>query len=88
MNHVIKDGTLMDKSEVKVAQSRPTLCDPGQNTGVGRTQVLQARIVVWVAFPFSRRSSRPRDQIQVSCIAGRFFTTEPPGKPLKISGFL
>ena len=59
MNHVIKDGTLMDKSEVKVAQSRPTLCDPGQNTGVGRTQVLQARIVVWAAFPFSRGSSQP-----------------------------
>ena len=28
----------------------------------------------WVAIPFSRGSSRPRDQIQVSCIAGGFFT--------------
>ena len=37
--------------------------------------ILQARIVEWVAFPFSRGSSQPRDQTQVSCIAGGFFTT-------------
>ena len=36
--------------------------------------ILQARILEWVAFPFSRGSSQPRDQIQVSHIAGRFFT--------------
>ena len=36
--------------------------------------ILQARIVEWVAFPFSRGSSQPRDRSQVSCIAGRFFT--------------
>ena len=36
--------------------------------------ILQARILQWVAFPFSRESSQPKDQIQVSCIAGRFFT--------------
>ena len=36
--------------------------------------ILQARIVEWVAIPFSRESSWPRDQTQVSCIAGRFFT--------------
>ena len=36
---------------------------------------LQARILEWVAFPFSRGSSQPRDQTQVSCIAGRFFTS-------------
>ena len=35
--------------------------------------ILQARILEWVAFPFSRGSSQPRDQIQVSHIAGRFF---------------
>ena len=33
-------------------------------------------------FPSPRGSSQPRDQTWVSCIAGRFFTTEPPGKPL------
>ena len=35
---------------------------------------LQARILEWVAIPFSRASSQPRDPAQVSCIAGRFFT--------------
>ena len=37
--------------------------------------ILQARILEWVAFPFSRVSSRPRDQSQVSHIVGRFFTS-------------
>ena len=37
--------------------------------------ILQARILEWVAFPFSRGSSQPRDQTQVSHIAGRFFTS-------------
>ena len=37
--------------------------------------ILQARILEWVAFPFSRRSSQPRDQIQISHIAGGFFTS-------------
>ena len=37
-------------------------------------EILQARILEWVAFPFSRGSSQARDQTQVSCIAGRFFT--------------
>ena len=36
--------------------------------------ILQARILEWVAFPFSRGSSPPRNQTEVSCIAGRFFT--------------
>ena len=36
--------------------------------------ILQARILEWVAFPFSRGSSQPRDQTQVSPIAGGFFT--------------
>ena len=36
--------------------------------------ILQARILEWAAFPFSRRSSQPRNRTQVSCIAGGFFT--------------
>ena len=36
--------------------------------------ISQARVLEWVAIPFSRGSSRPRDQTQLSCIAGRFFT--------------
>ena len=35
--------------------------------------ILQARILEWVAIPFSRESSQPRNQTQVSCIASRFF---------------
>ena len=42
--------------------------------------ILQARILEWVAIPFSRGSLQPRDRTHVSCIAGRFFTAEPPGK--------
>ena len=47
--------------------SQVTLCDPKDCTVHG---ILQARILEWVAFPFSRGSSQPRDQTQVSHIAG------------------
>ena len=54
------------------AQSCPTLCDPyGLCSSVHG--VLQGRRVEWVAVPFSRASSTPRDWTQVSCIAGRLF---------------
>ena len=53
-----------------------TLCDPIDCSPPGFSVhgVLQARILVWGAIPFSRGSSRPRDWTWVSCIAGRFFT--------------
>ena len=38
--------------------------------------ILQARIMEWVAIPFFRGSSQPKDQTQVSCIADRFFTAQ------------
>ena len=44
-------------------------------------EIFQAGILEWVAMPSSRASSQPRDQTRVSCIAGGFFTAEPPGKP-------
>ena len=56
--------------KVKVAQSCPTLCDPMDCTVHG---ILQARRLEWVAFPFSRGSSQPRDRTEVSRMAGRFF---------------
>ena len=37
--------------------------------------ILQTKILEWVAFPFSRGSSQPKDQTQVSRIAGGFFTS-------------
>ena len=63
---------------VLVVQSCPTLCNP---PGSSVHRGLQARILEWVAIPFSRGSFRPRDRSQVSCAAGRFFTSEPLGKP-------
>ena len=60
------------KVKVKVAQSCLTLCDPMDYTVHG---ILQARILEWVAFPFSRGSSQPRDRTQVSHIVGGFFTS-------------
>ena len=48
-----------------------SLCDSMDYTVHG---ILQARILEWAAFPFSRGSSQPRDQTWVSHIAGGFFT--------------
>ena len=59
------------RSEVKVAQSCPTLCNSMDYTVPG---ILQARILDWGAVCFSRVSSQPRDRIWVSCIAGGFCT--------------
>ena len=67
---------------MKVTQSCSTLCDPIDYT-VHR--ILQARILEWVAFPFSRGSSQPRDPSQVSHIAGKSLPAEPQGK-LKNTG--
>ena len=68
-------------SEVKVAQSYPTLCNPLAYTVHG---ILQARILEWVAFPFSRGSSQPRGWTQVSHTVGGFFTSWATGKPDKV----
>ena len=59
-----------------VAQLCPTLCNPMDCSPPDSSVYgsLQARILEWVAMPSSRGSSRPRDQTQVSHIAGRFFT--------------
>ena len=59
--------------KVKVAQSYPTLCNP-MEFSIEPHGIFQARILECVAFPFSRGSSQPKDQTQVSHNAGRFFT--------------
>ena len=56
----------------------PMTCSPPGSSVHG---ISQARILEWVAISFSRGSSCPRDQIQVSCIAADSLTSEPPGKP-------
>ena len=60
----------------KLLQSCPTLCDSMNCSLPGSSVhgILQARILEWVAVPFSRGASQLRDQIQVSCVEGRFFT--------------
>ena len=62
----------MNPMKVKVTQLCLTLCDPMDYTVYG---ILQARMLEWVAGPFSRVSSQTRDQTQVSRIAGRFYTS-------------
>ena len=63
-------------SVTKVAPWCPTLCNPMDYRVHG---ILQARILEWVAFPFSRGSSQPRNQTQVSHAAGRFFISWATG---------
>ena len=43
--------------------------------------ILQARILEWVAYPFSRGSSCPMNRTWISCIADRFFTSWANEKP-------
>ena len=66
----------------KIMQSCPTLGDPLDYTVHG---ILQARILEWADFPFSRGSFQPRDRAQVSQIAGGFFTSWATGR-LKNTG--
>ena len=63
----------------------PTLCDPIKYSPPGSSVhgISQARILEWVAMPFSRGSSQVRNWTRVSCVAGEFFTTVPQGKPPK-----
>ena len=70
-------------SKSEVSQSCPTLWDTMDHRLPGSSVhgILQARTLEWFAISFSRGSSQPRDQTRVSCIAGRFFTNEPPGTP-------
>ena len=66
----------------RLLQSSLTLCDPIDCDPPGSSvhRILQATIPEWVAMPFFRGSSRPRDRAQVSRTSGGLFTTEPPGK--------
>ena len=67
---------------VLVAQSCPTLCDPMDSSlpDFSVHRILQARILEWIAIPFSRRTSQPRGQTLVSYITGIFFTIWATGK--------
>ena len=72
------------------AQSCLTLYNPLDCSLPGGSSVhgiFQARILERVAIFSSRGSSEPGDRTHGSCIAGRFFTTEPPGKPPHLTSF-
>ena len=64
------------KAKVKVTQLCPTLCNLMDCSPPGSSVhwILQARILEWVAIPFSRGPSQPWDWTQISRITGRFFT--------------
>jgi len=63
-------------------------CNPPGSSVHG---IFQTRILEYVVISFSRVFSRPRDRIHISCIspalAGGFFTTEPPGNPVRFALF-
>ena len=64
------------------AQLCLTLCDidcspPGSSVH----EILEVRILEWVAISSTRGSSQPRDLNHISCITGRCFTAEQSGKP-------
>ena len=76
---------------VKLLQLCLALCDSMDCSlpGCSALGILLGRILGWVAMSSSKASSRPRDQIHISCgycTAGRFFTAEPPGKALNDPG--
>ena len=68
----------------KLLQLCPTLCNLDCSLPSSSVhEILQTRLLEWVAMPSSRGSYQPRDRTRVSCdscIEGRFLTTEPPRK--------
>ena len=68
--HVLLQALRRRESLSRVRLCNPTDCSPPGSSVHG---ILQARTLEWVAIPFSRGSSQPRDRTQVSCIVSRFF---------------
>ena len=74
----LKDQVSVIKSPAAAAaakslQSCPTLCDPMDCSSPGSSvhRILQARILEWIAIPFSRGSCQPRDGTHIFCIGRR-----------------
>ena len=76
-------GPQSRESESEVAQSCPTLCNPMDCSPPGSSVpgILQARVLGWVAIPFSRGSSPPRDWTQVSHKVGGLCCLSRQGSP-------
>ena len=87
-NECLREWMSESESEIEVAQSCQTLCDPVDCSPTGSTVhgILQARILEWVAISFSRGSSRPRDlpdpgiEPRSPTLQADALTSEPPGK--------
>ena len=60
-------------------------CSPPDSSVHG---ISQARLLEWLAVPFSRESSRPRDRTQVSTLQTDSLPSEPPAKPIKVKSAL
>ena len=84
--HVQRHDSLFSCSPL-VTQLRLIPCDPMDCSppGLSVHRIFQARILEWVAIFFSRGSSWPRDQTQVTYIAGRHFTIWAPREILSES---
>ena len=80
-----KEKIYWEESEVKVAPSCLTLCDPMDCSppGFSVREILQARMLDWVAIPSTRGSSQPGDWTQVSTSQADSLPSEPPGKPIR-----
>ena len=65
-------------SEVKIAQSCPTLCNPMDYTGQG---ILQARILKWIAVPSLEDLPNPEFQLRLPTLWADSLPAEPQGKP-------
>ena len=70
-----------------VSRSVLSDCDPMHHSPPGSSVhgILQARILEWVAIPFSRGSSRPRDRPLVHCTAGRLYPLSHQGFQTRVS---
>ena len=72
------DSFGLSKVKIEVAHLCPTVCDPMDYAVHG---ILQARILEWVAFPFSRGSSQPRIEPRSPAVQADSLPVEPQGKP-------
>ena len=74
--HNVEHGIVVKSVKALVSQLCPIVCDLMDCSlpGFSVHGIFQARILEWVAIPFSRGSSQPRDWTWVSCTVGRFFT--------------
>jgi len=82
---ISSDPLILIKVKVKVAHSCPAICDPMDCGLLGSSVhgILQARILEWVAVPFSRGPFDPAIECTFSTLPVGSLPSDPPGKPKK-----